>query len=189
MNTPAHLIFGAAAFGDPRRPRVTVAAIAGALLPDLSLYVMVGVSIWGFGISPHEVFGRLYYSDAWQQVFAIDNSFVLWAALLVIALYLKRPAMIAFTGAALLHLAFDFPLHHGDARMHFWPLSTWVFESPLSYWDRSHFGQIIGPLEIAVSIGLIVSLMIRFRRWRERGLFCLLALAEIMASGIWRYIF
>ncbi|WP_328795072.1 hypothetical protein [Jannaschia marina] len=42
MNTPAHLIIGLAAFGKPGRPRVTAAALCGALLPDLSLYLMAG---------------------------------------------------------------------------------------------------------------------------------------------------
>ena len=109
MNTPAHLIFGLAAFGRPNRPRVTVAALIGAFMPDMSLYAMVGTSIYILGISPRRVFREMYYSDAWQQVFAIDNSFVVWGALLAMALWRKSAVAVAFTGAALLHLAFDFP--------------------------------------------------------------------------------
>ncbi|MEL6701895.1 MAG: cobalamin biosynthesis protein CobQ, partial [Pseudomonadota bacterium] len=78
MNTPAHLIIGAAAFGRPDAAQVTLAALLGGFLPDASLYLMAGVAIFGMGISPEVVFRDLYFSDAWQQVFAIDNSFVLW---------------------------------------------------------------------------------------------------------------
>lgn len=43
MNTPAHLIIGLAAFGKPGAPRVTAAALAGAMIPDLSLYLLAVV--------------------------------------------------------------------------------------------------------------------------------------------------
>ena len=189
MNTPAHLIFGLTAFGRPNRPRVTVAALIGAFMPDMSLYAMVGTSIYILGISPRRVFREMYYSDAWQQVFAIDNSFVVWGALLAMALWRKSAVAVAFTGAALLHIAFDFPLHNHDARMHFWPLSTWVFESPFSYWDRSFHANIVGPLELAVSMLLCVLLLIRFRHWPMRLLIVALGAIELMSSGIWRFIF
>ncbi|MDJ0626870.1 MAG: cobalamin biosynthesis protein CobQ [Rhodobacter sp.] len=189
MNTPAHLIFGAAAFARPNQPRVTGAALAGALMPDLSLYLMVGTSIYLLGIEPMRVFRELYYSDGWQQVFAIDNSFVLWGGLLALGIYHGHKVLVAFSGAAFLHLAFDFPLHNHDARMHFWPVSDWVFESPLSYWDRQYYANAIGPLEVGVSLILCVLLWIRFRKILMRGFVAVLAAAEAMASGIWQFIF
>ena len=78
MNTPAHIIFAAAAFARPYERKRTFAALAGALAPDLSLYMMAGTAIYIMGISPYVVFGQLYFSDAWQQVFAVDNSFIVW---------------------------------------------------------------------------------------------------------------
>ncbi|MCG6903455.1 MAG: cobalamin biosynthesis protein CobQ [Rhodobacter sp.] len=189
MNTPAHLIVGVAAFGKPDAPRVTGAALAGAMLPDLSLYVMVGVSIYLLGIEPRVVFREYYYSDAWQQVFAVDNSFVLWGGLLALGLCYRHAALIACAGAACLHLAFDFPLHNHDARMHFWPVSSWVFESPLSYWDSRHYGESIGLLEVAVSLLLCALLLLRFRKLLMRAGIALLAAAETFASGIWHFIF
>ena len=122
MNTPAHLIFAAAAFGKPDVRRVTIAALIGGFLPDLSLYLLAGYSMFILDITPQRVFDELYFSDAWQQVFAIDNSFILWGIGLAAALYWRRAWAVALCGGALLHLAFDFPLHSEDARMHFWPL-------------------------------------------------------------------
>jgi hypothetical protein len=183
LNTPAHLIFGAAAFARAGQPRVTAAALAGSLLPDISLYVMVAWSRWVGGIPARVIFDQMYFSDAWQAVFAVDNSFVLWGLLLGLALWRGSPVLTAFAGAGLLHLAFDFGLHNEDARRMFWPLSDWVFRSPFSYWDRHHYGQMIGPVEIAACLALSVVLWRRFRSLAGRAMIAAAMLAEA-APGI-----
>lgn len=45
MNTPAHLLIGAAVMGQTGARRVIWAALAGAALPDLLLYVMASVCL------------------------------------------------------------------------------------------------------------------------------------------------
>lgn len=146
MNTPAHLLIGAAVFGRGQGRRVMAAALLGALAPDASLYVMALWALHVQGIPPHVVFDELYFSPAWQSVFAIDNSFVLWGLLMVVALIRRSPVLIAFAGAALLHLATDFVLHAGDGRPQFWPLTNWVFDSPVSYWDSAHHALWVAPV-------------------------------------------
>ena len=86
MNTSAHLLIGAAAWGRQKPRGVIIAAFAGGLLPDLSLYLLAGESLFVLGIPPRIVFDDLYFSNAWNTVFAIENSFVLWALLLDFAL-------------------------------------------------------------------------------------------------------
>ena len=189
MNTPAHIIFGTAAFGRPTRPAITAAAMAGGLAPDLSLYVMVSVSIWWLEVPPATVFREYYYSDAWQAVFAVDNSFIIWGALCGIAVWRKSAALAAFAGAALLHLAFDFPLHNHDARRHFWPLTDWVFVSPVSYWDNAHHAGVVEPLELLASLALAAFCLGRLRQLWVRGMVVLLAAAELSASNLWRVLF
>ena len=189
MNTPAHLLIGTAAFGKPDETRVTVAAILGALAPDLSLYVMVAVSIWGMGIPAETVFREFYYSDAWQAVFAVDNSVVLWGIGLGLAIRARQPVWIAFAGAALLHIALDFPLHTHDARQHFWPITDWVFESPVSYWDSGAHANIVGPFALMLSFGCAAWIWTRFKGVVIRGLAAVLALMELFSSGVWRFVF
>ena len=189
MNTPAHLIFGAAAFAHEKRRGSFTAAVLGGLAPDLSLYLMVSVSIFVLGVPAETVFREFYYSDAWQSVFAVDNSFIVWGAFLAVALWRKWRLLAIFAAAGLLHLAFDFPLHTHDARQHFWPLTDWVFFSPVSYWDsRAHAG-IVGPVELTMSVGLSILLLARFRSWIVRSFVCLLLAAELLSSGIWRFVF
>ena len=194
MNTPAHLIIGAAVFARPSDKAANSAALAGAIIPDLSLYVMAANELLIRNTDPGIVFGQMYFSDEWQRIFAIDNSVFLWTAVLVMGLALQgnraadlgnaamSPAsrmksfpvranwIAVLGGAALLHLALDFPFHHDDGRAHFWPLSNWIFESPLSYWDPAHFGQIVGPLEGFLCLWLCVLLWRRFRGWPARSM-------------------
>ncbi|MEL6913492.1 MAG: cobalamin biosynthesis protein CobQ [Pseudomonadota bacterium] len=188
MNTPAHLIMGAAAFGKPSEPRVTWAALAGATLPDLSLYVLAGWHLLVLGTSEEVVFGQLYFSAAWQRVFAVDNSVVLWGIVLGLALWRRAPWAVALSGAALLHIAFDFPLHNEDARMHFWPLTEWKFHSPVSYWDSASGAQAVGVIELLLVVALTVFLLRRHGSWAWRAGFVALACLQVVPFFAW-YLF
>ncbi|WP_415919902.1 cobalamin biosynthesis protein CobQ [Tateyamaria sp. SN6-1] len=189
MNTPAHLLVGAALFGRPGTSKIVGAALIGGLLPDLSLYLLAGTSLFLLNISPQRVFNELYFSDAWQTVFAIDNSFVVWGLLLLVALWRTSGWGVALTGAALLHLALDFPLHHDDGRPHFWPITSWVFESPFSYWDRAHGAMWIAPIEAAVAVGATVLIWLwRVPIW-ARILSLVLLAAEIWVVRQWLFFF
>ncbi|MDF1728297.1 MAG: cobalamin biosynthesis protein CobQ [Sulfitobacter sp.] len=189
MNTPAHLLLGGAVMGRQGRHVLVWAGIAGGLVPDLSLYLLAGISLFLLDIPPRIVFDELYFSDTWQTIFAIDNSVLLWGAAFALALWSGRAWAMAFTGAALLHLALDFPLHHDDGRPHFWPATGWIFESPYSYWDRAHGALWIGPVEVVLALlcgGLIL--------WRRPGLWLSLLTLALMASQlavarVWQFVF
>lgn len=185
MNTPAHLLLGAAVFGKPQARSITLLAILGAVLPDLSLYILAGTSIYILGITPDHVFGTLYFSDAWQRVFAIDNSFVIWGALLALALWRKWVGVVAMCGGALLHLVLDFPLHHDDTRRHFWPLSDWEFQSPVSYWDPQHYGSYTVPLGMLVVIGAAIWVWRKFPGWPMRLFAALMLCFELFTGYMW----
>lgn len=189
MNTPAHLLIGAGIFARPAHRRLVIAAVLGALAPDLSLYIMAGTSLYLLGIPPQEVFGRLYYSDAWQTVFAIDNSLLLWSLLLVFALWQRKTVLTVFAAAGLLHLGLDFPLHAGDGRAHFWPATNWVFDSPISYWDRRHHAAWIMPVAIVACLAALISLWKRGIGWPERVGFSLLMMSEIWVARQWLLFF
>jgi hypothetical protein len=183
VNTPAHLILSAALFARPGDRRANVAALGGALLPDLSLYVLAGTSIALLGIPPATVFRELYFSDPWQTVFAVDNSLPLWGLVLAVALLARWRTVAIFAASGLLHLVFDFALHHDDARRHFWPLSDWVFRSPVSYWDSRHYGAIAGPVETLGALMLCVVLWRRFLTTPARALIALGAAFQL-APGL-----
>jgi len=189
MNVPAHLIFGAAAFGKPGNRAVTTAAVLGSFAPDVSLFVMAGWSLFIAGISPEIVFGQYYFGDRWQAVFAVDNSFIFWGIGLGLAVRAHHGVLIAFAGAGLMHLGFDFLLHNSDARIQFWPLSDWKFFSPLSYWDSRYYANIVSPVEVGVTLALAVVLFRRFKSLFGRVLIVLAATVELLSSGLFGMFF
>lgn len=178
MNTPAHLIFAAAAFARPadwpeppgETGRRNLAALAGGLTPDLSVYLLVAWAHWGLGRPLRQVFEHDYRSPLWQGIFAVDNAIPLWAALAAAGLWARRPRLAVFAGAGLLHLAFDLPLHNSDARAHFQPFTDWVFRSPLSYWNPERFGTQVALAETAACLLLAALLWRRFRGAPARAL-------------------
>ncbi len=171
---------GAAVFGESNRPAIMAAALLGALAPDASLYLMAGWTLYVQQIPPDVVFGELYFSSAWQTVFAIDNSVLVWGTLLVIGALCRWPVLIAFAGAAMLHLLFDFALHAGDGRPHFWPLSVWVFDSPISYWDSAYYAIWVMPISILICLICYIAL------WRRGvGPAGRLGFGALMAAEIW----
>ncbi|TYO84817.1 cobalamin biosynthesis protein CobQ [Oceanicella actignis] len=176
MHTPAHMIFAAAALArppqraDPGGALRNLAALVGGFAPDLSLYVMVAWQRFAVGHDWRRIFEHDYRDAFWQGIFAIDNSIPLWSALLIAGLALERRALAVFAAAGLLHLAFDLPLHNSDARPHFWPVSDWVFHSPVSYWEPSRFGWLVAPIEVAACAALSVLLWRRFRSAGARAL-------------------
>ncbi len=189
MNTPAHLLLGAAALARGGQRYLIWAAMLGALLPDLSLYLMAGTAIFVLNIPPQIVFDQLYFSELWQTVFAIDNSFFVWGILLGLAIWRRIDWAIVLCGAALLHLLLDFPLHHDDGRPHFWPLTSWIFESPLSYWDRGHGASWIAPLGAALAM---ISALVLWRRkpgWLLSLLIVGLLASELMVARVWMFVF
>lgn len=108
---------------------------------------------------------------------------------LIFGLALRKAWVIALAGAALLHIGLDFPLHHDDGRAHFWPISNWVFQSPLSYWDRDHHAGIIGPIEIAACFLLGAVVWRRFKGRGMRALVSVLCAAEAAPVFVWMFVF
>ena len=182
MNTPSHMLIGAAVFARPLAPATLIAALAGGLAPDLPMFAMVLWATRVVGVPEHEVFSTLFFSETWQSVFAIDHSFFIWGGLLGLAVWRRQIILRAFAGAGLLHALADFLTHHDDARRQFWPVSDWVFRSPVSYWDARFYGDIFGVFEVALVLTLTALLCARLSRWRERAL--VLAVAAPMVVPI-----
>ena len=52
------------------------------------------------------------------------------------------------------HSLLGLPVHNDDAHRHFFPFSNHRFISPLSYWDKNHYGAIVALIEMALVIGV-----------------------------------
>jgi membrane-bound metal-dependent hydrolase YbcI (DUF457 family) len=184
MNTQTHIIMGAVLFGRPL-PRLALAGAAGGLLPDLPMYAIIaGLRLSGYPLS--DIFGRIYWEHWWQVANAIGHNFWLWGGVLILALALAKrnvphaDTATALAGSALLHSVIDFLCHRNDGHMHFWPVSQWRFQSPVSYWDPAHFGTAFSLFEAGLGAMLVAILWRRHESRIVRGLL-LLAFAAYAA--------
>ncbi len=180
------MLIGAAVFARPVAPARLVAALAGGLAPDVPMFIMVLWSTRVLGQPERKVFGESYYSDAWQAVFAIDHGLLTWGALLAFALLRRRLVLRVFAGSGLLHAFADLLTHHDDARRQFWPMTDWVFRSPVSYWDARYFGNVFAVFEVGLVAVLAAYLCWNRTRTWERAVVLFLAalmVVPVVATG------
>jgi hypothetical protein len=166
MNTPTHLLASAVVLAKPGDTKRNGWILFGALLPDLSMFVMF---IWArvlMRVPQQEIWSDVYFDPFWQTVSNIANAAPLYALALAIGAALKLPLLYVFSFSALLHIALDLPVHREDAHAHFWPITDWKFISPVSYWDPDHFGLWSTGFELVLAAALIVVL---WRRFSSRG--------------------
>lgn len=63
----------------------------------------------------------------------------------------------------MIHAIIDFPVHAEDSHAEFRPFTSWTFNSPISYWDPKHYGNITGPI-FSLSDLLITFWVYRYKR-------------------------
>jgi len=170
MMTQTHVLIGLSLLGKPRETPRNLMAIAGGIIPDAAIFVLYAIEKFR-GTPERTIWREVYYSPFWQDVVAWGNSIPLWLVLLVIGVRMAASAdfkmagglLIVFAGSCLAHMACDFPLHVDDAHRHLFPISSWRFRSPVSYWDPNHFGVQAAICEAILGVGLSAWMWIRFK--------------------------
>ncbi|NES82053.1 MAG: hypothetical protein F6K10_11970 [Moorea sp. SIO2B7] len=143
MNTPSHYILNLAILGTTISPKEKVAITIGAILPDIPIFILYFVAKFVYKLPEAQIWSETYYEPFWQNLVAFFHSFPLALIGLSVCLYCGwKPGAIA-CASIILHSVFDFPFHHDDAHRHFFPFSDYRFISPLSYWDKKHYGQFV----------------------------------------------
>jgi hypothetical protein len=162
--------------------------MAGAIAPDLP---MLGFYVYQrlVASAPDRlIWSQIYFEPVWQAFFDAFNSFPLIALMALVAWYAGSRAGLAFCASMALHCLFDLPLHREDAHGHFFPLSSWRFMSPVSYWDVRHYGAYAATAEVLLTVAGCVSLLRRRERvWRVIGIasLCLLGTFACIAVVLW----
>lgn len=183
MNTPAHLVLNAVALGRGRWRSAPGPIVLGALLPDLP---MLGFYLYqkGFMALPESrIWSEAYFRPDWQLFFDLFNSLPILALVALLAWRSGATRTLALVMSMILHCLADLPLHHDDAHAHFRPLTSWRFESPISYWDARHHGRIFSVLEMVLVLAGSALLVLRGpgRAWRLVGAGTLAAYALFLA--------
>ena len=181
--------------GELGKVGITSLIVFGALLPDISLFIMFGYAQLT-GVPNDVIWSEMYYSHFWQNLGAITNSVPIFlVASLVCWIFIQRSTQSATKGglrknsikprnhalviafaigilslSSLLHVAMDLPLHHDDGHPHFWPFTHWIFASPVSYCDAAHYANFWVPIECAVGLALVAIIWKSTKRLWAKGL-------------------
>ena len=183
MNTPAHAIFNLAILGRRNHPEWNPLIIWGALIPDLAMFGFYALLKLAH-IPESQIWREEYYRPFWQNVFDFFNSIPLALVGLAVALYFSRTGIALLFGSVVLHCLEDLPLHVDDGHRHFWPFSQFRFESPVSYWDPNHYGNIAASIEL----GLVwIASIYLFRRVRSPITKALLILSSVLPLAVGLY--
>lgn len=174
VQTNTHALIGLAGFW--RRPLRGSgwASVVGAVLPDAFIGALLAVSR-AKKIPNKQIWSEEYFKEPWVTRGAISNSVPLWSALLLGGTILKvvhpktGELVTIAAKSGLSHLAIDFATHADDAHQHFWPISDWQFNSPVSYWDVRHHANYVMPVEGAIGLAAIKSLWPKTTSILQRG--------------------
>ncbi|HXU44424.1 MAG TPA: metal-dependent hydrolase [Thermoanaerobaculia bacterium] len=165
MNTPAHAVANLLILGRKGKPHLAWPIVAGAILPDVPMFVFYAVVKLGERLPEREIWSHAYYRPGWQAVFDGFHSLPLIALCLLVAWRLGAERWTALFASMALHVPEDFFLHHEDGHRHFFPFSDWRFASPVSYWDPAYHGTLIGGLE---ALMVIFGSLFLWRRYEAR---------------------
>jgi hypothetical protein len=156
MNTPAHLVLNGLLLGRGRWRAHWIGVTGGAIAPDLPMFVFYLYQRVIVGASEGRVWSEAYFEPRWQALFDLFNSLPLIALGAVLAWRARATAWLAFFASMAVHCLADLPLHREDAHAHLSPISSWRFQSPVSYWDPAHHGLLfIGAEVLLLVVGAI----------------------------------
>jgi len=148
---------------------VRSAVLIGSVAPDIPFYLLTlgsflyyqNVMGWPSNTTAQYIFRTLYFEDPlWIAGHNLLHSPVSLLFGLTVAHSLKsRWNRLShwihwFLMACLLHSLVDILTHHNDGR----------FSSPISYWDRAHFGSQMATFEWILDLSLVGYLIFHWRR-------------------------
>jgi len=135
------------------------------------------------GVPEVAIWTHAYFEPEWQLVFDCFHSVPMLALAALLAWRAGAVGWLAFFSSMLLHSLTDLAVHHDDAHAHFLPLSSWRFESPISYWDPRYHGHIVAASEALLILLGATALAAgsRTKPWRVIGLITLVFYALFVA--------
>ncbi|MGK7889157.1 MAG: hypothetical protein AB4042_07465 [Leptolyngbyaceae cyanobacterium] len=185
MNTPSHSIINLWILGLGKPPAVQAAVLIGSILPDAPMFLFYVVEKFIYRTPGAQIWQEQYFLTGWQNFFDVFNSLPLIALGFAWMAWKQSPVGMAFFASMALHVFGDLPLHHDDGHHHFFPLSNWRFDSPVSYWDPNHYGLIVAPIEILVTLVGCIILFPTYHSWLGKGA---IATVGLLYTGLITYV-
>ena len=169
MNTPTHVILNYALLEGNTTKKEKWAILIGSVLPDITIFFMFFWAL-ALGIDQQTLWREIYFQPEWQAIKNVFNSVPIILVILAIGFWLKKRWVKLFSYSMLIHFVLDFFTHSNDGHAHFFPFSNWIYQSPLSYWDRNFNAQIGGAIELALLSVAVIYILPRLRTWWTKAL-------------------
>jgi len=192
VNTQTHLLLASGLLTRRGEKARNVAIVVGAFLPDVPVFALFGIAS-AMGYTSQDVFGDFYFRNDMRNLMGAFNSFFVAGLIAATGWFCREKwwgwPMVFLAAAMTVHAATDLPVHVDDGHRHFWPFSSFVFNSPLSYWDNSHHGGTVSVVEAVLGIVCAVILWRRFPDRRIRLLCAVAITAYIAVPAYWIWMF
>ena len=170
MNTPSHVVVNLFLLGKGESSQFYLPIIIGSLLPDVAIFWFYFWAKFIAKIPESKIWSEVYFTDFWQDIFAIPNSIVLCLIGAIICHYYQLTWLKIMFVSMIIHCLFDLPVHHDDAHRHFVPLTNYRFISPFSYWDVRHYGKWVALVELLLVNISSFYLFNQFNSWWAKGI-------------------
>ena len=153
-----------------------ISGAVGASLPDLPAFAATAYYVGptflreGWSAMDESMLENIYFSGPFGGTGSALHSVVPVAALFGLYAVLKlglrdhRRILLWLLIGWFGHTLADFLTHVDDARPLFWPLSTWKWSSPVSYYDPNHYGFIFFAANHALMLLTMILLLIRRKK-------------------------
>ena len=148
----------------------------GGLAPDVGLTLLTaGAAVYfpkfkdmTMKESMDHAFSTLFFEDpGWITIQNTLHSPVVTGALTLLGRATGRPRLTAFALGCLLHTGMDIPVHHNDGPLVMFPFDWKTrINSPVSYYDKDHYGGIVAPVDLAITVAGAAFLAGKW--WRDR---------------------
>jgi hypothetical protein len=148
MKTPSHAIINLAILGRSQHSEFNLLIVTGGILPDIPIFLFYFWAKYIARLPEATIWSKAYYEPFVQDIVAFFHSIPLAVIGWLIAYYFGWQSVQILFLSMIMHSLGDLPVHNDDAHRHFFPFSNYRFISPLSYWDRKHYGSIVSLVEM-----------------------------------------
>jgi LexA-binding, inner membrane-associated putative hydrolase len=143
---------------------------AAAVAPDLPYLVLLGYYSLCLRVNGFADLGA--WDLAWRSpIVCALHSFVPWAFTTIIASLVCRQELrhwlLPVWAGWLSHVVIDMFTHRSDGYPIFFPLASYRFATPVSYWEPTYHGRIFALIDTTLMVALFVHHLLR-RRWLQR---------------------
>jgi hypothetical protein len=184
MNTPTHALVNLTLLTRGRVRAGLLWILAGAVGPDVPIFVLFALARGLWRQPAARIWSATYFEPGWQLLIDLAHSVPLALALLLFGWRMRTAELRLLAWSLMLHSALDFPFHANDGHRHFFPVSDFRFDSPVSYWDPAHFGRAVALIETVSGFALSVYWFRRAVRAVARLMTALLAAVYAVGTAL-----